>query len=1014
MPTPAISNHYRYRMTDQIGANIVSPLGESDFTIDWAFESDAGKRFYSKNMGGKLTFKGAAYQRLLMFETSIYRCVMQTITIERRCVDSNFIESWDTFFVGRVSLNAGDWDRDSCQVVMKFESSSPDQCFKDHKGDKVNLFGVIDRYSVSLYPTDVVLEKVTYTQHLTGGDCSGYYWNGAGDPDDGRWTVYFHSNAKTETSCVGTTKWVRQTLTVNCTDPAPVGGWTLIENTCPSGSRKYARAASIYDCQTTVSGEAPNDSTIQSCLITGDGSSNVIIDNGMKLSDVITLFIARFCSSLTLKSDYFQINPDEVTDINYATGALSKVKNILVFQKSDVKRPNVTGNATIAEWTFEKLMTHLKFMFNVDWRIEDGVFRVEHVDYWTKDEGFDLTAPEYARYVIQKNQYTYKTEKIPKSEIWKFKEASIYSDFAGEPITYTECVTDGGGDADVTYAMDDVTTDLQLILENPSKDSALVSDDGFVFIATVLDGSQYSVLTEDGILGRGRLNNSLAVAQLQRDYHMYERPLPRGIMNRALVDFYSTIPLKAGVTISIPFCCTDTFDPDNTIKTVLGVGIVDKAKFNFDTSFLDLDLVYAANTGLTPNNSPIAGNDAYTIYINTIGVFDITNNDTDPDSDDYITSVEIVSPPLHGNAYVEGTQIRYIPAAGYTGNDLMTYRIHDMWGAASNLALLSVTVRPLNTPPVANPDSYTVFTQSMPATIAAPGPFANDSDDNAFTLQTYDAVSTQGGTVSMLSTGAFTYNRPSGFTGTDTFTYTIVDDGGLTATATVTLTVVSNNIPVANPDTYTTNQNVTLPASSTRVLTANDTTPAGGPYTYTATAETKATAHGGSVTIQTNGQFAYTPPSGYTGDDTFTYTVSNGSGTAVGTVTIHVLPIIYAKLVKTNQHLEKMYGSCGGSGSTYLGTVTTADFNVFFYSNAGGTTPLIVSGLGLMINVREDVVDTLNGNSSIILTRGPATGTSWNFGTEEVVKSQLNSCSGSPDSNYTTTFSLSAGNYIII
>lgn len=1015
MPTPAVTNNYRYRLSDQIGDNIVAPLGESEFTIEWSFESDTGKRFYSKNFGGKITFKGAAYQRLLMFEKSIYRCVIQTITIERRCVDSGFVETWVPFFTGNISLNAGEWDEDSCQVVMKFESSSPDKCFKDHKGDKINLFGVTARYGISLYPSNVTLEKVTYTNHLGSGDCSGYYWGGAGSPDDGRWTAYFHSNARSGTSCIGTTKWVRQTLAVACADPAPSGGWTLISNTCTTGgNRIYARAASIYDCQTTISGEAPDESTIQSCLITGDGATNIQIDNGMKLMDVIKLFIDAFCPSLILKSDFFQFNPDQVSDINYVTGSASKVKNIFVFQKSDVKRPGATGNATIAEWTFEKLMTYLKYEFNVDWRIEGGQFRIEHVSYWTKEEGINLLDPKYARYIIQKRAYSYKTEKIPKSEIWKYKEAAIYTDFAGEPIVYNECITDGGGDTDATYAMDDVTTDLQLILENPSKDSALVSDEGFVFIATSQNGSQYSVLTEDGILGPGRLNNTLAVSQVLRDYHMYERPLPRGIMNRALVEFYSTLPLKKGVRISIPLCCDDTFDPDDTINSPLGTGIVEKATFDLNTSMLDLDLVYEANTGLTPNSAPVAGNDAYTIYVDTIGIFDVSVNDTDPDAGDYITSVEIVGNPSHGNAYVDGTEIRYTPVAGFTGNDIMTYRIHDMWGAASNLALLTITVRPLNTAPVATPDSYTVYTQTMPATIAAPGPFANDSDDNSFTLQSYDAVSTQGGTVSMLPNGQFTYNRPSGFVGNDTFTYTIVDDGGLTDTATVTLTVVSNNVPVANPDVYTTNKNTSLPVSATRVLTSNDTTPVGGPYTYTATAETKATSGGGTVTIQTNGQFAYTPASNFVGDDTFTYTVSNGSGTAVGNVTVHVLPTIYAKLVKTNQKLEKIYGSCGGSSSTYLGSITTADYNVFFYSNAGGTTPLNVSGYGLMINVREDIADASAGNSSVILTRGPATGTSWNFGTEEVIKSQVNNCSGGVDSSFTAIFSLSAGNYIII
>ena len=66
------------------------------------------------------------------------------------------------------------------------------------------------------------------------------------------------------------------------------------------------------------------------------------------------------------------------------------------------------------------------------------------------------------------------------------------------------------------------------------------------------------------------------------------------------------------------------------------------------------------------------------------------------------------------------------------------------------------------------------------------------------TISAFDAVSANGGNVSMTTTGAgmgqFTYNPPAGFEGTDTFTYTLSDQGSnpsaaLNRTATVSLTV---------------------------------------------------------------------------------------------------------------------------------------------------------------------------------------------------------------------------------
>ncbi|HYF65322.1 MAG TPA: Ig-like domain-containing protein, partial [Herpetosiphonaceae bacterium] len=69
--------------------------------------------------------------------------------------------------------------------------------------------------------------------------------------------------------------------------------------------------------------------------------------------------------------------------------------------------------------------------------------------------------------------------------------------------------------------------------------------------------------------------------------------------------------------------------------------------------------------------------------------------------------------------------------------------------------------------------------------------FGNDSEflGDTFALQTFDATSANGGTVVVNANGSFSYLPPVGFTGTDTFTYTIADPGGLIGKGTVTITV---------------------------------------------------------------------------------------------------------------------------------------------------------------------------------------------------------------------------------
>jgi len=103
----------------------------------------------------------------------------------------------------------------------------------------------------------------------------------------------------------------------------------------------------------------------------------------------------------------------------------------------------------------------------------------------------------------------------------------------------------------------------------------------------------------------------------------------------------------------------------------------------------------------------------------------------------------------------------------------------------------TVTVNAVgNQAPVANDDAYTTDVDT-PLSVPAPGVLGNDTDgdNDPLTVDTYDTVSTQGGSVSMLTDGSFSYIPPAGFTGTDTFTYTATDGIDISNAATVTITV---------------------------------------------------------------------------------------------------------------------------------------------------------------------------------------------------------------------------------
>ncbi|BFM17033.1 hypothetical protein R50073_32160 [Maricurvus nonylphenolicus] len=113
------------------------------------------------------------------------------------------------------------------------------------------------------------------------------------------------------------------------------------------------------------------------------------------------------------------------------------------------------------------------------------------------------------------------------------------------------------------------------------------------------------------------------------------------------------------------------------------------------------------------------------------------------------------------------------------------------------------------------------------------------------------------------------------------------------ASATGTGTILDDDTtPVAEDDTFTVNEDTVL--NGTSVLLDNG---SGADYDLdgdslsVVAAGPFATAQGGSVTILADGTFTYTPPNNFNGTDTFDYTVTDGTNTDVGTVSINVLPV---------------------------------------------------------------------------------------------------------------------------
>jgi hypothetical protein len=164
---------------------------------------------------------------------------------------------------------------------------------------------------------------------------------------------------------------------------------------------------------------------------------------------------------------------------------------------------------------------------------------------------------------------------------------------------------------------------------------------------------------------------------------------------------------------------------------------------------------------------------------------------------------------------------------------------------------------------------------------------ANDSDlDGSLDPATVQVQSgPSDGSVTVNNDGTIDYTPDSGFTGSDSYTYTVKDgDGAESSEATVTITVNSvNTAPTANDDSDDTTEGQSTP---TDVL-ANDSDPDGS--LAPSTVAVQSGPSDGSVSVDgLTGEITYTPNSGFTGQDTYTYTVKDNDGAESNEATVTI------------------------------------------------------------------------------------------------------------------------------
>jgi VCBS repeat-containing protein len=288
------------------------------------------------------------------------------------------------------------------------------------------------------------------------------------------------------------------------------------------------------------------------------------------------------------------------------------------------------------------------------------------------------------------------------------------------------------------------------------------------------------------------------------------------------------------------------------------------------------------------NDAPAAADDAYSTAEDTaltVPAPGVLGNDSEPDGD-AVTAV-VDSPPSHGSLSLNANgSFTYTPAANFNGTDSFTYKASD-GSLSSNPATVTITVTAVNDAPAAADDAYSTA-EDTALTVAAPGVLANDSDPDGNSLSAVPGAGPSHGTLTLNANGSFAYTPDANFDGSDSFTYRASDGTATSNLATVTITVTAvNDAPAAADDAYSTAEDTPLTVAAPGVL-GNDT----DPDSTTLTAAVVTGPSHGTLTLDANGSFAYTPAANFNGGDSFTYRASDGTTASnLATVTITVTAV---------------------------------------------------------------------------------------------------------------------------
>lgn len=203
----------------------------------------------------------------------------------------------------------------------------------------------------------------------------------------------------------------------------------------------------------------------------------------------------------------------------------------------------------------------------------------------------------------------------------------------------------------------------------------------------------------------------------------------------------------------------------------------------FDVAIVSIEVIKV-------NAAPQSGDDSVFLDEDTFLGFDPFTNDTDPDGDPL--AIESFEQPSGGALRINGNGgLLFTPDPNFHGVFNVSYTATDGRGG-SDTATIKLTVYPVNDAPIGSPDSVVLIdylTASIPV-------LSNDTDPDGDVLSIASVVGEGIGEIDVHG-DQITFKPPSGWTGTTTLRYSVVDPFGAIDSVEVLVEVTHRTLVVA-------------------------------------------------------------------------------------------------------------------------------------------------------------------------------------------------------------------------